>query len=134
MIHKKGMLDDLFDLMFTVLVGFFLFFFLNGVLNAGIDRSHDQSLLHLDSFRVKDSAINNLNVQVQEGVFTDPRQIEHRIALSSVLEGRVITSCSDYWREHDCVVDTMKVTDGSCVWRDGVCRFQGSRTVAGRLQ
>lgn len=132
--NRKGMLDDLFDLLFTVIVGFFLFFFLNGVLNAGINQSHERSLLELDSFRLKESAINNLWVQVQEGVLNDPASINQQVAASRVLEGRTITGCSDYWREHDCIVDTLDITDGSCTWQDGRCRFQASQSVAGGLQ
>lgn len=128
------MLDDLFDLLFTVIVGFFLFFFLNGVLNAGINQSHDRSLRQLDEFRLKESAFNNLNVQVQEGTLTDPQQIDRLLLTSQILEGRTITSCVDYWREHDCVVDVLQVTDGSCAWQDNKCHFQARQSVAGGLQ
>lgn len=119
--NRKGMLDDLFDLLFTVIVGFFLFFFLNGVLNAGINQSHDRSLRELDSFRLKDSALNNLKVQVQEGVLNDPASINQQVAASRVLEGRTITSCADYWREHDCDVDSLSIAGGDCTWINGAC-------------
>ncbi len=135
--NRKGMLDDVFDLLFTVIVGFFLFFFLNGVLNAGVNQSQDRSLAGLDSFRLKESALNNLRVQVQEGALDNPASIDQRIAASKVLEGRTITSCSDYWREHDCIVDILdilEVIDGSCVWQDGRCRFQARRSMAGGRQ
>jgi len=42
-ISKKGMMDDFFDIMFTVIAAFFMLLFVGGVLNGNISNSLEES-------------------------------------------------------------------------------------------
>jgi hypothetical protein len=47
---KKAMMDDLFDLMFTIVVAFFALLFLSGALNANVDNSNEIALNAFDEY------------------------------------------------------------------------------------
>ena len=116
---KKALLDDLVDLLVTVIIGFFLFFFLNGTLTIGVQQSNAQTLSALTEFKRQDAAINNLNLRMQEGTLTDPLIIEALIDRSKSLGGKTITGCADYETAEDCQRDTIGIYVGTtnyCVW------------------
>ncbi len=116
---KKAIVDDLVDLLVTVIIGFFLFFFLNGTLTIGIQQSKAQTLSALTEFKRQDAAINNLKVQVREGTLTNPLVIGSLIDQSKSLGGKTITGCADYETSADCQRDTVGIYTGTtnyCVW------------------
>lgn len=125
--NKKGMMDDLFDFLFTVMILFFLFFFINGALNSSIKENQAKSLDSIAEIKRIDSALNNLRGQMQE-VDLDPDLIDEKIAQSKVLGGKTITDCPDYWTKEDCNQDVVGIkqrdTDFYCGWSEALQRCQ----------
>lgn len=126
--NKRGMLDDLFDLLFTVIISFFLLFFVNAALLSTVEQSQSVSLKEAATMNQALSAITNLRVQVHQGAAINPSEIESKIASSKVLGGRVITGCEDYYASEDCnndVVGLYTKSADSCQWSDAQksCQF-----------
>ena len=127
--NKRGMLDDLFDFLFTITAAFFLLIFLGTILNGGVSESNEQAITKVAELRHKESAINNLRIQIyQQDNFFSIEEIDDQVAGSKVLAGRVITGCSDYITEVDCNADTMGIVENypgtSCNWKEGKCVFK----------
>ena len=57
---KKAMMDDLFDLVFTIVAAFFTLIFLSGVLNASVNNSHEITLQHLDEYSAEQTFVKYL--------------------------------------------------------------------------
>ncbi len=57
---KRAMMDDLFDLVFTIVAAFFVLIFLSGVLNANVNNSHKITLQHLDDFSAEQTFVKYL--------------------------------------------------------------------------
>ncbi len=134
--NKKGMMDDLFDLLFTVIVGFFVFFFLNGVLEQSARGSVDVSQQQLARFVAEASAVTQLRVAVQQGKEFPPERVaehvEQELAKSSVIAGKTIARCEDYETRLDCQQDVLQAgSDGRCRWKKTGCETQRAR---GQLQ
>jgi len=120
-IGKKGMMDDLFDLFFTVFASIFLLLFISAALTGGIKNSNEKSLKEVADFKQIDSAINNLRVLLYEGEDLEKINIDEMINKSKILGGRTITTCHDYTKETDCITDPIKVGEGNCRWFDDEC-------------
>ena len=119
--NKKGMMDDLFDFVFTVTSLFFLLFFLSIYFTSNVIHSHEISTTNIADFKRIDAALNNLQLQSHEG-FTDPDNIDSQISSSNIWNGKVITTCHDYNRENDCNTDPMgKGGQLSCEWSGNSC-------------
>lgn len=58
---KRGMLDDLFDLFFTVLGGLFLLFFIGAVVNGSLDKGEELSLMGAGDTGAKIDLMGYLN-------------------------------------------------------------------------
>lgn len=119
--NKKGMLDDVFDLLALVIIPVFGLLFLNLALNQNIINSHQASLENVQDFRRLDSAISNIRIQLQSGETIEPEEIDKLIAESKVLGGRVITNCRDYRKKEDCAQDIVglhKDSAGKCLWEE----------------
>lgn len=119
--NKRGMMDDLFDFLFTIVMAVFFFTFLNYQLNAGIELSNANSLDKAADFQRQESAVNNLRRQIQHGEPVEPDKVGELIAQSKVLGGRTITNCRDYWNKEDCnqdVVGLHKNSPDKCLWEE----------------
>lgn len=129
------MMDDLFDFLFTVLIGFFVLFFINGVLDRGIQASHSATRTEIAEFRVQASALTHLAIQAQqpgelEGL--DAGQLDQKLGEGSMVGGKKITTCEDYETKIDCENDLLNAgIDGRCKWKKTKCSFQ---TTALKLQ
>jgi hypothetical protein len=122
--NKRGMMDDLFDFLFTVTAAFFLLMFLGAILNGGVSESNDQAITKVVEFRQMESAVNNLRIQIyQQDNFFTIEEIDNQIVNSKVLAGRVITSCYDYITEVECNSDVMAIYEqpGICSWSESIC-------------
>ena len=69
---KKGMMDDFFDLLFTVIALFFMLFFVSAIFNTDVETKKEATITHLDSYQ-NDAALL------------------HLLAYPSSVEGRVVT-------------------------------------------
>lgn len=127
-LNKRAMMDDLFDFLFTVLISFFVLFFINGVLDRGIQASHSATRTEIAQFREQASALTHLAIQAQQ-----PRelgeiraeQLGQKLGESSVVGGRRITTCQDYETKVDCENDRLRAgIDGKCKWKKTKCSFQ----------
>ncbi|MEK6951143.1 MAG: hypothetical protein AABX13_05465 [Nanoarchaeota archaeon] len=133
-LSKRGMMDDLFDFLFTVLVSFFVFFFINGLLDQGIKVSHAQTRTELSQFHAQESALAHLFIQAQQGGEVTAEQLPEKIEKSSIVGGKQITVCEDYETKVDCENDVLNAgIDGKCRWKKTKCFFQPRRG-AGQLQ
>lgn len=126
--HKRGMLDDLFDLIFTVVISFFLLFFVNAALLNSVQQGQEASLREVAEANKIFSALANLRTQANTGPALDPAQIETKITQSQVLGGRVITDCYDYYASEDCNHDAVGLYAQSpdyCRWNEAqkVCQY-----------
>src|SRR3989344_5055612 len=113
---KRGILDDVFDYLFLVLVGVFMLFFLGNYLNAPIENGKEFSLRNLAQFHYQESAIQNIRVQEYSGLQVDPQAVDLMIQNSKVLSGKVITSCRDYTTKVDCSGDAVGISFTGCSW------------------
>ncbi len=133
-LNKRGMMDDLFDFLFTVLVSFFVFFFLNGLLDQGIKVSHSQTRTELAQFHAQESALTHLSIQAQQGGDVTAEKLPEKIEKSSIVGGKQITVCDDYETKVDCENDVLQAgIDGKCGWKKTRCVFQ-LRRGAGQAQ
>ncbi|HLC71266.1 MAG TPA: hypothetical protein VJI32_04610 [Candidatus Nanoarchaeia archaeon] len=119
---KRGILDDVFDYLFLVLVGIFMLFFLSNFLNAPIENGKEFSLKNLAKFHYQESAIQNIRVQESSGLQINHQNVEHLMQQSKVLGGKVITSCSDYFSRVDCTADAVKISTTGCAWNSEINR------------
>ena len=133
--NKRGMLDDLFDFLFTITTAFFLLIFLGAILNGGVNESNEQAVSRVAEFRQTESAVNNLRIQIyQQDNFFTIEEIDDQVAGSKVLAGRVITSCPDYITKTECNGDAVSIYTNipgfSCDWYDdnGECYTSPSIT------
>ncbi len=126
--NKKAQVDDLFDLIFTVVISFFLLFFVNAALLNTVEQSQSASLRDAADANKILSAINNLRVQANMGSTLNPEKINQKIEQSRVLGGKVITTCFDYYTQEDCNNDVIGITADSadyCQWNEEqkVCQY-----------
>jgi len=125
LIHKKAMMDDFFDLIFTVMVCFFLLFFINFTLQSSTNNSNKQSLEHLADYKRLDSAITNLRVQLSQHHNLNHKNIPTLIENSKIIGGKVITNCRDYFAKEDCAKDIVNIHSSYsdnlyCEWNDNL--------------
>jgi len=120
--NKKGMMEDLFDFVFTVTALFFLLFFVILFFSGNINNSHDTSITNIAEFKITDTAINNLQRQAHIAE-VDSSKIDSNIKGSNVWNGKIITSCYDYAIEPDCEQDPMGKGLGSCTWIGTDCYY-----------
>lgn len=119
--NKKGMLDDVLDMLALIIVPMFGLLFLNLIFNQNIIDSHEAAIADINEFKRIDSATSNLLVQIQSGETVDPNEIDKLVEESKVLGGRTITNCRDYWNQDDCTKDTMDLHPNSveeCFWQE----------------
>ena len=119
--NKRGMLDDLFDLVFTGVISFFLLFFVNNALLHTIEQSESASLHEAADTNKILSAIANLRTQANMDNSLVSSEINQKIDQSKVLGGKVITNCNDYYTKEDCDNDVVGITSTSadyCQWSD----------------
>ena len=123
--NKRGMMDDMFDFLFTVIVSFFLLFFLSMILNSGVERSQDASLDRVGEVKMFSSAISNLRVNYYNyNLEIDPDNVDEIISNTQVVGGKTITTCSDYLSPDSCAKDLAKVGDTFCDWHSsGFCYY-----------
>jgi|SRR3989338_3033855 len=62
---QKGMLDDLFDFIFTVVMAFFLLFFLSGALNSSVSKSKDLAVENANTFTASNQLLQYLRTPVR---------------------------------------------------------------------
>lgn len=130
-LNKKAMMDDFFDLIFTVMVSFFLLFFLNFTFQGSVETSNKQSLEHLADFKRLDSAINNIRVQLHDGESLEGKDLPHLIQNSKILGGKVITNCRDYFTKEDCTTDQVSIhTENNlvCSWNNNLKKCEVKST------
>ncbi len=119
--NKRGMLDDLFDLSFMVVIFLFALIFVNGALSYNIQKSQTISLQQAADTNRMLSAITNLRTQIYQGNTIDPQDLDLRIAQSKVLGGKVISGCWDYYTAQDCnddVVGLYAESGDYCSWSE----------------
>ncbi|MBI2662274.1 hypothetical protein HYX11_02335 [Candidatus Woesearchaeota archaeon] len=118
---KKGMMDDFFDFIFTVIVAFFLFSFIFWTLDYSIKNSNDESIAVLKNYQRLDSAVNNLRSEVYLGYNLEDADLDAKIKESKILGGKTITDCPDYVTEGDCTNDPVGLYSGPksfCRWNE----------------
>lgn len=132
-LNKRGMMDDLFDFLFTVLISFFVLFFINGVLDRGIQASHSATRTEIAQFREQASALTHLAIQAQQpGGLGEIKaeQLDQKLEESRVIAGKTITICEDYETKVDCENDPLKVRQfkvgisEKCRWKNNKCLLQ----------
>lgn len=105
---KKGMLDDLFDLIFTVVISFFLLFFVNAALLHSVQQGQQASLQDSTEMNKALSALANKRIQINLGL--------------------PITGCGEYYTKEDCENDAVGLYAQSpdyCRWNEAqkVCQY-----------
>lgn len=61
---KKGMMDDFFDFVFTVITLFFMLFFVHVALNSSADTQHDATLTTIEQFQHDERLFHYLHAPV----------------------------------------------------------------------
>lgn len=119
--NKKGMMDDFFDLIFTVIAAFFLFIFITAALQGGIKDSNQRAVMEVNDFKRAEAAINNLRVNMYQGYNLEGTDLTRKITSSRELGGRTITTCSDYLEESNCDTDVLGLVHPAsglkCFWQ-----------------
>ncbi len=119
---RRGMMDDLFDFLFTVTMAAFLLYFVGFVLNQSAAGGAHASLDTVADAKRLDSGINNLRVQLYNGENLEQINVSTFVARSKVLGGRVVTVCGDYLTKTDCEKDVVALYEAddstSCVWKE----------------
>jgi len=116
---KKGLMD-VFDFMFTVFVLFFMMFFITGSLHFGANGAQAASVENSQSFSVKTSAIDTLRMQFEQGKKVDPKSIGSFVDNSRRFKNKIVSMCSDYLNEQDCIGNEAGIINLRCEWDDGV--------------
>lgn len=120
--NKKGILDEYFDLIFTLAAVFFLFFFLSFALKSGTANAEEASLKKISNFNFISSAIANLRVQEAQDYGLETDKINEQIANSKKLGGKTITNCRDYATKEDCNFDAVGLFKNNpnynCRWEE----------------
>lgn len=122
--NKKALLDDVFDLFFTIIVGIFMLLFLGMVLGGGVKESHKQSLEEVTEFKRLEAGLNNLKIQMGEGYNLEKINIPEQVAKGRILGGKTIAVCQDYLEESTCNSDPVGVMGSEewrCWWEDNQC-------------
>ena len=65
--NKKGIMDDMFDFMFTVVAFFFIWFFVTVALVGGIKENSKLSLENTDEISANNALLNYLNTPIEPG-------------------------------------------------------------------
>jgi hypothetical protein len=122
--NKRG-LKHFFDLMFLVVVSFFMLIFIGMALNIGVNNSNDDSL---DAWEIAKIGLSgplplllqlNNQPQVAVGVFAG-LDIDQAIANARVVEGYTVTTCYDLVKEEHC--NQYKFAGKMCKWENNVCQ------------
>ena len=113
-------MDDLFDFLFTVIAAVFVVMFISSALLGGVDKSNKRSLDNVAEFKLKESAISNLHVQIGEGYNLENQDIHAIVASSDIVGGIVITTCLDYKERTSCESDPAEIMwyvfNAKCGW------------------
>jgi hypothetical protein len=125
---RKGQIMSVTDLFLTFLfaillvVGIYLLFSLN------ILGGSNTAIKEMGDVRVSTAAINNIYVDLESGNNYEKVDLNKQIEESKILGGKVVTSCSDYKGEVECVKDTVGVytskSDKYCAWKDNKCNWE----------
>lgn len=121
-LNRRAMMDDFFDLIFTVMVSFFLLFFLNFTFQGSVETSNKHAIENIADFNRLDSAVNNLRIQLHEGESIAGKNLTQLIQNSKILGGKVITTCEDYSTKIDCEKDIVAIHEdddnNKCIWKE----------------
>lgn len=119
--NKKGMMDDFFDFIFTVIIAFFLFSFIFWTLDYSVQNSNEASMEVLRDYQRLDSGVNNLRSAVYLGYNYEGVDLNAKIKETKVLGGKTITNCNDYFTKEDCDSDRVaseKTAEYKCAWNE----------------
>lgn len=118
--NKKGMMDDLFDLLFTIFVSLFALLLVGAILTQGVKQSHAKTLSEISEFKHNDAAVNNLRILLYSGISNlETVNLDEKISKSVLLNGKTITSCEDYTAPEECrqnLGQLSLVLDVRCFW------------------
>lgn len=126
---KKGVMDDMFDFLFTVVALFFILTFVSFSITSGINQANKETVENVAEINRIDSAINHLKTQSVKDSGIDPTKIEETIKNSKILGGVVITDCNDYIDQVNCdknMVNIHEDSDRYCKWNEnlGKCEIK----------
>ncbi len=96
---KKGMMDDLFDFLFTVIAAFFILFFISMALSGGAAKAADKSLERVDEVNSNFILLNYLRAPVGEG-----KNIVDLILTSGLDLEELKRETSNFFSEEDCLM------------------------------
>ena len=123
-VGKKAMLDDLFDFLFTVMIGFFLFFFLTSIVDKSIGEGKKETIHSLAEFKLGENNLQKLRMMLDEGQTISYGQVDDLIP-----KGLSFRSCSDYQNKDDCVADVLNNAreEYFCAWNEDLkkCAAEG---------
>lgn len=66
-LNKKAVMDDLFDLLFTVFAGFFLLIFIGVIINGGLDARNNLIAFNLDQTLDLEDFLTAQRAQFEKG-------------------------------------------------------------------
>lgn len=122
MLNKKGQVKELTDFVIIFVLIILLAVFFGATLLGSTYKSEKSSLSKIADFKKSEAGINNLRVQMHQGIAIEVDEVEEKIAKSRVLAGRTITTCSDYTNTIDCNSDPInivgKIENINCHWDD----------------
>ena len=113
-------MDDLFDFLFTVIAAIFVVMFISAALLGSVDKSNKQSLAGVAEFKLGESALNNVFVQVGEGYNFENYDLSEVLSESEIVGGITITTCLDYKEKTSCESDPAEIMwyvfNAKCGW------------------
>lgn len=103
MMNKKGLIEDWTDLIVTVFLGLFLFFFLNGILQEGVKSQEKNSLEQLNEMRAEELLLMYLRTPAEGGtmgevVLLGEHQPEYRVILQQRTEELITATAHPLFR------------------------------------
>ena len=105
-------------------------FFLSFAFTSGFSQSKEVSLNKFAEYKKNDAAVNNLRVNLDGIIINDINDINEKIDNSNLVDGRVITICSDYIKKESCNAEVAKVVKEvtlGCFWIVDECKLRAKR-------
>ena len=123
--NKKGMFDDLLDLLFTVMAAFFMLLFINVAFDVNAAHNEKDILATIGQFQSLDDSQTYWRLAFEQGENINYDTIALIFSKSKILQGKLISACGDYSQEIDCKKDPVQIYSSaeefSCQWVENKC-------------
>lgn len=121
--NKKAMLDDVFDFLALAIGAFFLLFLLGSQIRGQLDSTNQRQVQAVEQVQHDLAAINNLRELLYAGGTIQAGEVSPFLSKTKVVDGTVVTVCTDYRTQQQCEANPAKVGFGRCEWKEDNCGY-----------